>query len=107
MKVNFRIAGLAGLLAPVGMFAQENIVAENEILTSFQEKVNTTPDIWWVAPIAAIMALLFAKMIYDKMMRASEGTPKMKEIAQYVREGAMAYLRRQYKVVGIVFAVRI
>ena len=105
MKVNFRIAGLASLLAPVGMFAQENIVAENEILTSFQEKVNTTPDIWWVAPIAAIMALLFAKMIYDKMMRASEGTPKMKEIAQYVREGAMAYLRRQYKVVGIVFAV--
>ena len=33
----------------------------------------------------------------------AEGTDRMKEIAQYVREGAMAYLKRQYKVVGIVF----
>jgi K(+)-stimulated pyrophosphate-energized sodium pump len=39
------------------------------------------------------------------MMKESEGTPTMKEIAQYVREGAMAYLKQQYKVVIIVFAV--
>ena len=39
------------------------------------------------------------------MMKSSEGTDRMKEIAQHVREGAMAYLKRQYKVVGIVFVV--
>jgi K(+)-stimulated pyrophosphate-energized sodium pump len=39
------------------------------------------------------------------MFKESEGTPTMKEIAQYVREGAMAYLRQQYKVVVIVFIV--
>jgi K(+)-stimulated pyrophosphate-energized sodium pump len=38
-------------------------------------------------------------------MRQSEGTAVMREIAQAVRDGAMAYLRQQYKVVGIVFAV--
>ncbi|MCG8686149.1 MAG: sodium/proton-translocating pyrophosphatase, partial [Desulfobacterales bacterium] len=38
-------------------------------------------------------------------MKNSEGTDRMKEIAQHVREGAMAYLTRQYKVVGIVFVI--
>ncbi|NLU39856.1 MAG: sodium-translocating pyrophosphatase [Bacteroidales bacterium] len=56
-------------------------------------------------PAAALAALAFAWYFYRNMMKNSEGTDKMKEIAQYVREGAMAYLRRQYKVVTIVFAV--
>jgi K(+)-stimulated pyrophosphate-energized sodium pump len=38
-------------------------------------------------------------------MTLSEGTERMQEIAQSVREGAMAYLKRQYRVVIIVFAV--
>ncbi|TNF44079.1 MAG: sodium-translocating pyrophosphatase, partial [Bacteroidetes bacterium] len=42
---------------------------------------------------------------FKSMMKSSEGTDRMKEIAQYVREGAMAYLKRQYKVVGIVFVI--
>jgi K(+)-stimulated pyrophosphate-energized sodium pump len=56
-------------------------------------------------PAAALAALAFAWYFYRNMMKNSEGTDKMKEIAQYVREGAMAYLKRQYKVVTIVFAV--
>lgn len=56
-------------------------------------------------PVAAIAALLFALYFYKNMMKSSEGNDKMKEIAQYVREGAMAYLKRQYKVVTIVFIV--
>ncbi|OGV34432.1 MAG: sodium-translocating pyrophosphatase [Lentisphaerae bacterium GWF2_45_14] len=63
------------------------------------------PGIWWVAPIASILSLIFAVYFYKKMMSANEGTAKMKEIAGYVRVGAMAYLFRQYKVVSIVFAV--
>ena len=39
------------------------------------------------------------------MLRQSEGTASMREIALYVRKGAMAYLKQQYKVVGIVFIV--
>jgi K(+)-stimulated pyrophosphate-energized sodium pump len=67
--------------------------------------VNIIPAIWWIAPIASILALGFAVYFYRKMMEANEGTPLMKEIAQHVREGAMAYLRRQYQVVTVVFLV--
>ena len=63
------------------------------------------PAIWWIAPISSVAALLFAVFFYKKMMSADPGNSKMQEIAGYVREGAMAYLFRQYKVVGIVFAV--
>ncbi|MCA9238219.1 MAG: sodium/proton-translocating pyrophosphatase, partial [Planctomycetales bacterium] len=60
---------------------------------------------WLIAPIASIAALGFAVYFYKKMMEASEGTDVMKEIAQHVREGAMAYLSRQYRVVTLVFVV--
>jgi len=62
-------------------------------------------SIWWIAPIASIFALGFAVYFYKKMMSANEGNAKMVEIAGYVRDGAMAYLMRQYKVVFIVFIV--
>ena len=61
--------------------------------------------LFYLVPAAAVVALLFAWIFFRQMKRESEGTPTMKEIAQYVREGAMAYLRQQYKVVVIVFAV--
>ena len=63
------------------------------------------PGIWWIAPIASVFALLFAVYFYKKMMGASEGNATMIEIAGHVREGAMAYLKRQYKVVALVFLV--
>ncbi|MCP4420531.1 MAG: sodium/proton-translocating pyrophosphatase, partial [Chloroflexi bacterium] len=62
------------------------------------------PWIWWLGPIGAILALGYAWYFYQQVMKEKEGTPKMIEIAQAVREGAMAYLRRQYRAVGIVFA---
>ena len=61
--------------------------------------------IWWIAPICAIVALLSATLCYILMKRASRGNERMEEIAGYVRDGAMAYLRQQYSRVGIVFAV--
>ncbi|MDP1546692.1 MAG: sodium-translocating pyrophosphatase [Anaerolineales bacterium] len=63
------------------------------------------PLLWWLGPIAALIALGFAFYLYRQLMQLSEGTERMQEIAQAVREGAMAYLRSQYRVVGIVFAV--
>lgn len=61
--------------------------------------------IFWLIPIAAILALGFAYYFFKEMMRQDEGTDTMKKIAQHVRSGAMAYLRQQYKVVIIVFVV--
>ena len=63
------------------------------------------PNVFWLVPIASIVALAMAYYFFTQMMKADEGTPRMKEIALYVRKGAMAYLKQQYKVVGIVFAV--
>ncbi len=61
--------------------------------------------LFYFVPAASLIALFFAWFFYHQMKKENEGTPTMKEIAQYVREGAMAYLKQQYKVVGIVFVV--
>ena len=63
------------------------------------------PSVFWLVPVASVVALAMAYFFFSQMMKADEGTPRMKEIALYVRKGAMAYLAQQYKVVGIVFAV--
>ncbi|MYC76166.1 sodium-translocating pyrophosphatase [Candidatus Poribacteria bacterium] len=65
----------------------------------------TLPPVWWIAPVGALIALGFAYHFYRAVMKQNEGNETMRDIAQSVREGAMAYLRQQYKVVGIVFAV--
>ena len=62
-------------------------------------------NLFYLVPVAAVVALAFAYMFFRQMMKESEGTATMKEIAQFVREGAMAYLKQQYKVVIIVFIV--
>lgn len=58
-----------------------------------------------IAPVSAVIALVFAFGFYKKIMKLSEGTPEMVEIAEAVRQGARAYLRQQYKVVGIFFII--
>jgi len=60
---------------------------------------------WWIAPIGAIIALFFARKFYVEVKNADQGDPDMIEIAGYVRDGAMAYLKRQYSVVTVVFIV--
>jgi K(+)-stimulated pyrophosphate-energized sodium pump len=62
-------------------------------------------SIFWIVPVSALLALLFAWIFYRDMKAQEEGTDRMKEIAEYVREGAMAYLSRQYSVVIKVFIV--
>ena len=59
------------------------------------------PLLWYLAPAGSVLALLFAFLFYRGMKQESEGTDKMKAIALGVREGANAYLKRQYKVVAI------
>lgn len=62
-------------------------------------------NLFYLVPIAAVIALAFAWLFFRQMMKESEGTATMKEIALYVRKGAMAYLKQQYKVVTIVFVI--
>ena len=51
-------------------------------------------NLFYLVPAAAVVALLFAYIFFRQMMKESEGTATMKQIAQFVREGAMAYLKQ-------------
>ncbi|MCI6119284.1 MAG: sodium-translocating pyrophosphatase [Prevotella sp.] len=63
------------------------------------------PVVFWLVPVASVVALAMAWYFFRQMRKEDEGTPRMIEIAEYVRKGAMAYLRQQYKVVTVVFVV--
>ena len=62
-----------------------------------------TDSLFWLVPISSVIALVLAWFFYVRMKKESEGTPQMAKIASYVRQGAMSYLRQQYKIVSIVF----
>lgn len=67
--------------------------------------MNSIPLVFWLIPIASVVALGMAWFFFRTMMKEDEGTDRMKEIAEHVRKGAMAYLKQQYKVVAAVFVV--
>ncbi|MGN1214396.1 MAG: sodium-translocating pyrophosphatase, partial [Bacteroidaceae bacterium] len=67
--------------------------------------MNNILPVFWLVPIASIVALGMAWFFFSSMKKEDEGTPRMREIAMHVRKGAMAYLKQQYKVVTIVFIV--
>ena len=62
-------------------------------------------SIFWMVPVSSILALFFAWFFFQQMMKESEGTDTMKKIAKHVRDGAMAYLKQQYKIVFRVFLI--
>ncbi|MEZ6244159.1 MAG: sodium-translocating pyrophosphatase [Phycisphaerales bacterium] len=63
------------------------------------------PPYYWIAPVGALAALAMAWTFYGSVMKRSEGDEDMVRIADAVRQGAMAYLTRQYKVVAFVFVI--
>ncbi|MGP1272235.1 MAG: sodium-translocating pyrophosphatase [Phycisphaerales bacterium] len=69
--------------------------------------IGEIPPAYYLAPIGGIVALIMAKIFSGSVMQKSEGDEEMVRIAQAVREGAMAYLTRQYKVVAGVFVLLI
>ena len=109
MKKTLIASGL-GLLATASAFAGEKAVEAatssggGQMLEKL-DKVDNLGTLWLLAPFASILALLVAMKFYSKLTAEDEGNDLMKEIAGHVREGAMAYLRRQYKVVTVVFVV--
>ncbi|MFN4257990.1 MAG: sodium-translocating pyrophosphatase [Gemmataceae bacterium] len=67
--------------------------------------LENVPYSWWLAPAGAVLALGFAYKFFKEIQAADPGDQRMRDIAGYVREGAFAYLKRQYTVVAIVFAL--
>ena len=65
------------------------------------------PPLYWIAPLGALAALVMARIFAASVMTRSEGDDEMVRIAQAVREGAIAYLKRQYRVVALVFVALI
>ncbi|MCD8210333.1 MAG: sodium-translocating pyrophosphatase [Prevotella sp.] len=63
------------------------------------------PAVFWLIPFASVCALAMAWYFFKSMMKASEGNNRMVEIAQYIRIGAMAYLKQQYRIVIIIFII--
>jgi K(+)-stimulated pyrophosphate-energized sodium pump len=90
------------MLSTIMMAAADAVDKTASSATAVQ---SLTPNYWWIAPISAVLALIFALFFFKNMMKANEGNERMREIAGHVKDGAMAYLFRQYKVVAMVFAV--
>lgn len=88
-KLIFSLSAL--LLLPFCLFAEGNSLLKI--------------DSMYLTAIGSICALIFAFILARGIMKKKPGTDKMKEISQYIQEGAMAYLFQQYKIVGIFFAV--
>ncbi len=64
-------------------------------------------DLMFLAPVGAIAALGYVFILFNRVMKEDEGTEEMKKIAASIKSGAMAYLARQYKGVGIFFAIMV
>jgi K(+)-stimulated pyrophosphate-energized sodium pump len=56
----------------------------------------------YIIPVAGIIGLLFALYLTRSIMRKDTGTPEMREIGDAIREGANAYLARQYKTIAVI-----
>jgi len=99
-----RLIGFGFILATlaIGSVAMASETVDTEATA---HELIAIPALWWLAPVGSILALVFAFVFYRQVMRADEGDLAMQEIATHVRVGAMAYLRRQYKVVAIFFVI--
>ncbi len=86
-----------------GRLTAEITVAVQETAAETVEAADGIPLLWYVAPVASLIALVIAFFFYKRMMADPEGNETMVAIAGHVREGANAYLMSQYKIVGLVF----
>lgn len=59
----------------------------------------------WIAPVIGVIALLVAVFYTARVNKVAEGTDRMKEIASYIHEGAMAFLTREYKMMAVFIVI--
>ena len=99
------------VLCWVMVFGESGSSSTNSAAATDSEHVTKTKSgpklgtwlLWGVAPVGSALALIFAWHFYRWLMRKDEGTEQMIAVAQYVREGARAYIKRQYRTVAIFF----
>jgi len=99
-----KLLGILAVLAVLTVYAGPAGAADD----GHDALVPTISDInpaWYIAPVGAVVALAFAVVFYRQVKAANPGDEKMIEIADHVTRGAMAYLKRQYKVVAVFFVV--
>ena len=65
----------------------------------------TGDNLLYIVPIAAVIALIVAFVFFKQIFSKDKGTPEMQAISDKIEEGAMAYLARQYKTIGIIAVV--
>lgn len=61
-----------------------------------------TETLLFMIPVAAVIAVIFAAYFFKYVWSKDKGTPEMQEISDAIETGAMAYLKRQYKTIGII-----
>jgi len=96
---------LSVIIGAAGMSLGSTLWAASDANLAESVPDSAITDCWWIAPLCAVIALLTALFCYRLMISAPKGNSKMEEIAGFVKEGAMAYLRQQYSRVGLVFAI--
>ena len=104
------VVGSVGLFATSTVFGQEVMEPVPQVtgdVAGAQAETAGIPLLWYLAPICGIVALFMARKYYQEVIDSDEGDEDMIRIAGYVREGAMAYLFRQYRIVAIVFLLLI
>ncbi len=102
---NVRLALMFAVLLGAGLVAGEVYSGAAPEPGDAAEEAPALPTVWYVAFGGAVLALIMAYYFYQSVMKETEGTERMAEIAAAVREGAYAYLKQQYKVVAIFFVV--
>ena len=65
----------------------------------------TTENLLYIVPIASIIALLVGVYFFKDIWSKDKGTPEMQKISDKIEEGAMAYLRQQYKTIGLIAVI--
>jgi len=96
---------LVGVALPGAALAQSTPAAATTTASAGGHSLADLPWVWWIAPLGAVLALVYARIFYKSMIAADEGDENMRRVSGYVREGALAYLKQQYKVVAIFFIV--
>ncbi len=63
-------------------------------------------DIWtWTIPLGGLIALLFAAFLYFRVSKQDPGNSKIRELTKAIREGAMAFLNSEYKVLTVFVSI--